>query len=164
MERSREGECGRRRCRRRCPAWESPNRSVGDAWHGCGGARHRCAARKETTGAAGGACGAALFGEGATSTGKLSRRGERRRQHGVGDAEHTGVALHWGRRAADAEVREGGVGVNRCVVDGGADAWTGLGGSHGEGGVGSPPRAREGRSLVARNVDGCGRERRDLAS
>jgi hypothetical protein len=32
----------------------------------------------------------------------------------------------------------------------------GLGGQPWGGGVGSPPRAREGRSPVARNVDGCG--------
>jgi hypothetical protein len=50
------------------------------------------------------------------------------------------VALHWGRRAADAEcrVREvgvhamGNVGENRCLADRGADARTGLRGSHGE--------------------------------
>jgi hypothetical protein len=108
--------------------------------------------RVQWSGAGEGECGrrgAVLFGEGAAATGGCTGAGKGGGQHGdIPECRVREVAVH----------AMGDVGENRCVADEGADARTGLGsgGQPWGGGVGSPLRAREGRSPVARNVDGCG--------
>lgn len=84
-----------------------------------------CCLGKESAGAAGGARGAVLFGEGAAATGGCAGAGKGGGQYGdIPECRVREVAVH-----AMGDVEE-----NRCVADGGADARTGLGsgGSHGE--------------------------------